>query len=82
MEALEDTSRAAELLGVSPRTLEGMRLSGGGPPFVKVGRLVRYRPEALERWLMQNERRSTSDLGRASCVGSVGQMSAQPAESR
>lgn len=34
---------AAELLGLSPRTLESWRNRGrGGPPWRKIGRAVRY----------------------------------------
>jgi hypothetical protein len=38
----------------------------GGPntiPFVKVGRLIRYRPCDLNAWLERNLRHSTSDTG-------------------
>lgn len=40
---LLDTHQAAEILGVSPGTLENWRAQGQGPKFRKVGRLVRYR---------------------------------------
>ncbi len=55
---LLDTRAAAEFLGISPRTLEGFRVRGGGPHF------VRYRLTSLEEYLQQHERRSTSDPGR------------------
>jgi hypothetical protein len=56
--------QAAELLGnISPKTLQAWRVSGRGPVFVKVGRLVRYRMADLEMFLHQNRRRSTSDVG-------------------
>jgi len=55
------TREAAAMLGVAPRTLEGWRLRGGGPRYVAVGRLVRYRRAELERWLAERERASTSD---------------------
>ena len=63
-----DTEEAAELLGVSPRTLGNWRGSGYGPPFLKLGSggrtsAVRYRVAALEEYLRQQERRSTSDPG-------------------
>jgi hypothetical protein len=35
-------NRAAELLGVSVRTLQAWRLRGGGPRYCKMGRAVRY----------------------------------------
>ena len=38
---LYPTSRAAELLGLSPSFLCKLRCTGGGPPFVKIGRTVR-----------------------------------------
>lgn len=51
-EALMSTQRAAALLGLLPRTLEGYRRKGGGPSFVAVARnLVRYRPADLRAWL-------------------------------
>jgi predicted site-specific integrase-resolvase len=56
--------QAAELLGnISPKTLQSWRVSGRGPVFIKVGRLVRYRLADLEMFLQQNRRRSTSDVG-------------------
>lgn len=36
------TREAARLLGVSPRTLEGLRARGEGPPCVRIGKAVRY----------------------------------------
>jgi excisionase family DNA binding protein len=54
------TQQAADKLGISKRTLEGMRLRGGGPAYIKVGRLVRYSDELLEQWLLANQVGSTS----------------------
>lgn len=43
---------AAEYLGVKPHTLEIWRASGRYRiPFVKVGRLVKYRRADLDAWL-------------------------------
>jgi hypothetical protein len=58
-----DTRAAADFLGVSARTLEGFRVRGGGPRFVKIGGAVRYRLASLEEYLSQQERSSTSDPG-------------------
>jgi hypothetical protein len=56
--------QAAELLGnISPKTLQAWRVSGRGPVFIKVGRLVRYQMSDLEIFLNHNRRRSTSDVG-------------------
>ena len=57
------TAQAAVALDVSPRTLERYRVVGGGPRYVKVGRLVRYLPSDLERWLKSRGRKTTSDDG-------------------
>jgi excisionase family DNA binding protein len=59
------TEQAAEYCGVSPRTLEKHRSRGGGPVFVKLGGLVRYKVEDLEAWIAGGRRRSTSDPGAA-----------------
>jgi len=45
------TKEAARLLGVSHRTLEDWRNRGGGPRFIHLGRLVRYRAADLERFV-------------------------------
>jgi len=43
--------QAAERLGVSRRTLQRWRLSGDGPPFVRIGpRRVAYAEAALAAW--------------------------------
>lgn len=63
---LVDTASAAAMLGLSPRTLEGMRARGGGPPYVRVSaRCVRYRVTDLEAWAAGLVRRSTADDGTA-----------------
>jgi predicted DNA-binding transcriptional regulator AlpA len=55
---------AALLLGLSESTLAKMRLTGAGPGFLKLGRSVRYAREAIESWVQDRSRRSTSDRGR------------------
>lgn len=60
-----DTPGAAEYLGVSRQLLELLRVRGDGPRYVKLSRrLVRYRRESLEAWLVAAERSSTSQRGR------------------
>ena len=47
-----NTTEAAEFLGVSIGTLEVWRCTKRYPlPYVKVGRLVKYRRSDLEAWL-------------------------------
>jgi excisionase family DNA binding protein len=54
------TEETAEILGVSVRTLEDWRSDGTGPDYVPLGRrTVRYRPQAIDRWLDTRERRIT-----------------------
>lgn len=51
-EALMTTTEAATFLGLSPRTLEGLRRKGGGPAFVAISRnVVRYQPAVLSAWI-------------------------------
>ena len=42
---------AAEFLGLSAGYLNCLRCASKGPPFVKLGRAVRYRPDDLHRWV-------------------------------
>jgi excisionase family DNA binding protein len=63
MQPLLSTTQAAAHCGLSPRTLEKLRITGGGPPFAKLGRSVRYAPADLDEWIASARRRSTSDAG-------------------
>ena len=57
--------QVAQLLQVSPRTLEDWRLRGGGPPFVKASRrCVRYPRAALETWVQTRTVGSTTEADR------------------
>lgn len=51
------------LLRISPRTLERHRLNGTGPAYIKLGRRVVYRREAIEAWAAVNTFTSTSAAG-------------------
>jgi Helix-turn-helix domain len=53
--------QAALFLGVSVRTLQAWRVRGGGPPYVKIGRTVRYQRRTLLKFQMENTVRSTSE---------------------
>lgn len=46
-----DTVAAARYLAISPHSLECYRSLGGGPPFYKFGRFVRYAVPDLEAWV-------------------------------
>jgi excisionase family DNA binding protein len=54
---------AAGVLRLSERTLERLRVAGGGPVYVKAGRLVRYREADLEAWINSRVVASTSEAG-------------------
>lgn len=54
-------AEAADLLRISPRTLERHRVAGSGPRFVKAGRRVLYRHEDLMAWATSNTFSSTSE---------------------
>ena len=58
------TQEAASYCGSSASTFEKLRLKGGGPVFVKIGRRVVYRQDDLDAWLIANTRVSTSDPGK------------------
>ncbi|MGA8149259.1 MAG: helix-turn-helix domain-containing protein [Gallionellaceae bacterium] len=60
---LVTTPQAAEYLGgLKPNTLEGWRIRGEGPCYRKVGRLVRYSLDDLDRYLESQTRTSTSQV--------------------
>lgn len=60
-QTLVTTQQAAEYLGgLKKNTLEGWRVQGRGVPFVKIGRLVRYRVEDLDAYLTAQTHSSTS----------------------
>lgn len=58
-----NTREAASWLGLSPRTLERYRVSGGGPVFHRFGSRVRYLLADIEDWASARRRASTSDDG-------------------
>jgi hypothetical protein len=59
---LLDTTEAAERTRLARATLAKLRVTGGGPPFLKLGAKVLYDAADLEAWIAaQGKRRSTSD---------------------
>ena len=56
------TADAAKRVGLSESSLEKFRLSGDGPPFVRIGsRAVGYLVSDLDEWLASRRRRSSSE---------------------
>jgi predicted DNA-binding transcriptional regulator AlpA len=64
MDTLLTEEDVAKQLHVSVASLRRWRLERRGPQFIKVGSLVRYRPEELEAWL------ASQPTGGANPVGS------------
>jgi Helix-turn-helix domain len=61
MSPLLTQRQAAAILSISVRSLERMRVSGGGPVYLKIRHSVRYQQETLERWIAARMRGSTSE---------------------
>ena len=57
-----DTEAAARYLALSPHSLECYRSLGGGPPFYKFGRFVRYAVLDLEAWAAERRHGRTAGL--------------------
>jgi tripartite-type tricarboxylate transporter receptor subunit TctC len=53
--------RAAKFLQMSTSWLAKARMRGDGPPYVKIGRSVRYSERALVAWMRLRQRRSTGE---------------------
>jgi predicted DNA-binding transcriptional regulator AlpA len=59
---LLDEDETADFLDLSPRTLQGLRVRGGGPDYIKIGsRAVRYRLSDLEEFIEDRRQSSTSE---------------------
>jgi hypothetical protein len=65
MEARLSSGEAANVRGVSTSKMNKDRCLGGGPPFEKDGRVVKYRYGSLIAWMAAQTRHSTSDDGKA-----------------
>lgn len=58
------TPEAAIYLGLSKSTLEKLRLTGGGPRYAKLGKIVTYALDDLVAWADERTRTSTSEPAR------------------
>ncbi len=60
---LLSTEEAAEYIGVQPQTLALWRSTGRYKiPYLKIGRLVKYRQSDLDTWLSTREATHTSEI--------------------
>lgn len=55
-----DTAGASRRTGVSESTLQKWRVTGLGPSYFKLGRLVRYDSADLIKWMGERRIQSTS----------------------
>jgi predicted DNA-binding transcriptional regulator AlpA len=60
-ERLLTAKEAANFLHLSESWLAKGRMRGDGPPYVKLGRAIRYSEDALVQWMKSRQRLSTSD---------------------
>ncbi len=58
---LLNSVEVAERLRISHQRIRALRMEGGGPPFIKIGYLVRYRVEDVEAWIASRARRCTAE---------------------
>jgi hypothetical protein len=56
LERFVSDKELSALTGFSRRTLQNWRHRGGGPPYVKVRRAIRYEIGTVLRWLRRNGR--------------------------
>jgi Helix-turn-helix domain len=56
------TPLAAAFVGLGVSSLEKLRVTGGGPAFLKIGRRVVYDALDLEQWLAKHKRSATSEI--------------------
>ena len=63
------TRQAARYLSLSHRTLEKLRVTGSGPDYFKMGRVVCYAISDLNAWVARNRRSSTSDTANSAIAG-------------
>lgn len=61
LDSLVSPAILAARLGTTERSLSEWRIKGRGPKYIRVGRGVRYRPEAVDAWLLSQEHASTSE---------------------
>lgn len=61
LDAAVDDVEASLITGRSKSALATLRCRGGGPPFIKFGKCVRYIRRDLLEWLCERRVRNTSE---------------------
>ncbi len=64
MNKLINTKGVSRMTGLSESTLTKLRMTGGGPKFIKLGRSVVYDPSDVEAWIDNHRVSSTSEASR------------------
>jgi predicted DNA-binding transcriptional regulator AlpA len=59
--ALQTPKEAAQFLKLSTSWLAKARMRGDGPPYIRIGRSIRYSEAALVQWMKSRQRLSTSE---------------------
>jgi predicted DNA-binding transcriptional regulator AlpA len=54
--------KAALYLGCSESMLNKLRVTGGGPVFIKIGAMIGYRKSSLDIWTRERSFRSTTEF--------------------
>jgi predicted DNA-binding transcriptional regulator AlpA len=60
-DVLLEPNEAAAFLKVSLSWLAKARMRGDGPPYIRIGRSIRYTEAALMQWMKSRQRMSTSE---------------------
>jgi len=60
-DVLLEPNEAAAFLKVSLSWLAKARMRGDGPPYLRIGRSIRYTEAALMQWMKSWQRMSTSE---------------------
>lgn len=60
MQNLIGKKQVAEMLGCTIRTVDHLR-KDDGLPFVQIGACVKFRPEAVQAWILKREQGDVSE---------------------
>ena len=63
MQKLYTENQVAEILSASIHKIRRDRRLGIGPTYIKIGGMVRYCPDEIEKYLSKNRCQSTSEYG-------------------
>ena len=64
LDSLITPATLAERLEVAVRTLSEWRINGSGPQYIRLGKSVRYSPEAVDNWLLSQVHTGTVEEAR------------------